>query len=175
MAGDLKNQILDNHSRMFPHMSHDDIHWQNRFCPAWYTEGWWIFRLSLGWIPGWFLFIDRLELISQIVALVIGFVFPVPLFTLHSMKFFLAFRTARPLPSFLLRNRLKPFPANTAGTFSSYIFCHVKISRIKTGQKIHVRWDIRQQRRGIGGIAGYVFSWGGGVLRQGNLVTLFRH
>jgi hypothetical protein len=42
------------------------------------------------------------------------------------MKFLLACRTARLLPSLLLGNGLKPFPANTAGTFSTYIFCHNK-------------------------------------------------
>jgi len=135
MAGDLKNQILDNHGRFFSHMSHDDIHWQNRFCPAWYTGGRRIFRLSLWWVPGWFLFIDRLDLVSQIVALEIGFIFSVPLFTLPSMKFLLACLTACPLSSFLLRNGLKPFSANTAGTFASYIFCHVKSPALKADKR----------------------------------------
>ncbi len=127
------------------------------------------------WRPGLLLFIDRLDRIRQIVVLEICFVFPVPLFTLSSMVFFLACRTARDLPSFLLRNGLKPFPANTAGTFSTYIFCHFKISQVKIRQKIHAKWNIGQQRRDIGGIAGYVFFRVGGVLRQGKPVTLFCH
>ena len=175
IAGDLKNQILDNHGIFFPHMSNDDIHWQDWFSQAWYTGGWWIFWSCLWWIPGWFLFIDRLDLICQIVALEIFLVFPVPLLALPSMKFVLACRTARPLPPFLLCNGLKPFSANTAGSFSTYIFCHFKISRVKIGQKIHAKWDIGQQRRDIGGIAGYVFFWVGRVLRRGKPVTLFRH
>jgi hypothetical protein len=35
MAGDLKNQILDNDSIFFTQPGNDDIHWQNRFCPGW--------------------------------------------------------------------------------------------------------------------------------------------
>jgi hypothetical protein len=31
MAGDLKNQILDNDSISFAHPGNDDIHWQNWF------------------------------------------------------------------------------------------------------------------------------------------------
>lgn len=31
MAGDLKNQILDNDGGLFPHLSHYDIHWQDQF------------------------------------------------------------------------------------------------------------------------------------------------
>lgn len=31
MAGDLKNQILDNDSICFAHPGNDDIHWQNWF------------------------------------------------------------------------------------------------------------------------------------------------
>jgi len=31
MAGDLKNQILDNDSILFTQLGNHDIHWQNRF------------------------------------------------------------------------------------------------------------------------------------------------
>jgi hypothetical protein len=78
-------------------------------------------------------------------------------FTLSSMVFLLACRTASHLPSFLLHNGLKPFSANTARTLSTYIFCHFKISSIRNRKKNTRKWNIGKQRRGIGGIAGYVF------------------
>ncbi len=121
-----------------------------------------------------FLLINRLELISQIVALEICLVLSVPLFALSSMKFFSTCLTARPLSSVLLCNGLKPFPTNTAGTFPTYILCHVKISSVKTGQKIYGKRDFGKQRRGLGGIAGYNFFFGG-VWRRGIPVTVFRH
>ncbi len=69
---------------------------------------------------------DRLNLMRQIIVAEIRFVLFVPYLTLSPMMFFLTCRTARQLPSSLLSNGLKPFAANTAGTFSTYIFCHCK-------------------------------------------------
>ncbi|MFO7913077.1 MAG: hypothetical protein R6V15_13035 [Desulfotignum sp.] len=89
-------------------------------------------------------FIDCLELISEIIVLEIRFIFPVPLFTLSPMKFFATGRTARSLSLFLLSNGLKPLPANTAGTFSTYIFCHSKISSVQNQTKIYAKSNVKK-------------------------------
>lgn len=114
-----------------------------------------------------FLLINYVKLIGQIVIFEICFVLPVPFFTLSSMTFILTCRAARLLPSFLLHTGLKPFPANTAGTFSTDIFCHCIFSSIQNRTKIYVIWRVGNRRRDIGGIVGYFFiflaGYGGGV------------
>jgi hypothetical protein len=59
------------------------------------------------------------NLFCQVIIFRIGFMLPVPFFTLSSVKFFAALRPAGSLPSFLPYIRHKPFSANTAGTLST--------------------------------------------------------
>lgn len=121
-----------------------------------------------------FFFIDCLELISEIIVFEICFILPVPLFTLSPMKFFSTCRTARPLSLFLLSNGLKPFPANTAGTFSTYIFCHTKISSVQNWTKIYAKSNMRKGG-GYWRDSGVFILLIGGVLRRDISVTVFRH
>jgi hypothetical protein len=111
-----------------------------------------------------FLLINYVKLISQIDVFKICFVLPVPFFTLSSMQFILACRTACLLPTYLLRNRLKPFPANTAGTFSTNVFFdHCIFSSVQYRTKIYVIWRAGKRRRDSGVFFLFLAGYGGGV------------
>jgi hypothetical protein len=119
-------------------------------------------------------FFDCLELISEIIVFEICFILSVPLLTLSPMKFFATCRTARSLSLFLLGNGLKPLPANTAGAFSTYIFCHSKISSVQNRTKIYAKSKVRKGGgywRDSGVFVLFLAGYGGGV----KPVTLFCH
>ena len=140
VADDLGNQILDNDCRLDPVFCYNDFHWQNRFF------------VFLIWkrrkVPRCLLLLSFFKFFCQIIVFANSFVFPVPLFTLPSMKLFLASRTTCFLPSFLSYIRGEPFPANRARSSSTWILCHYFFSKIWIREIICTKFW-RKQRRGL--------------------------
>ncbi len=124
MADNLGNQILDDNCRFNPIFCCNNFHWQNR--------GFLCLGSKDRQFPVWLKVLSLFKFFCQIIIFGDSFIFPVPVFTLPSMKLLLASRAACSLPAFLPYIRNKPFSANRARAFSTIIFCHHFSPRFKS-------------------------------------------
>jgi hypothetical protein len=107
----LSNQVLDNDRRRCSKFRGHNLHGQHRISLA--LGGW-------GLDNGFFVLSHGMfNLFGQVIVLGIGFILPVPFFTLSSMQFIAAVRTTSFLPAYLSYIRQEPFSANGAGALSS--------------------------------------------------------
>lgn len=139
VADNLGNQVLDDNCWPDPIFCYNDIHWQNRL----FVFLIWKRRKA----PGCLL-LSFFKFFCQVIIFANSFVFPVPFFTLPSVKLLSASRAACFLPSFLSYIRSEPFAANRARAFSSWIFCHYFFSKIWFREIICTKFR-GNQRRGI--------------------------